>query len=79
MRTDRTKFAAQTLTVSAVVLLVSTLAMPHPARAGSGSDPNLFDRIDQFIWKPSPDDLLLPPGHDDGGKSTDKKPKPGKK
>jgi hypothetical protein len=47
--------AAASLLVAAVVLL------PQGEAIAAGTDPNLTQRVQQFIWKPAPGDLLLKP------------------
>jgi hypothetical protein len=39
----------------AVVLLQQGVA------SAAGTDPNITQRVEQFIWKPQPQDLLLKP------------------
>jgi hypothetical protein len=45
--------AAASLLVAAVVLL------PQGEAIAAGADPNLTQRVQQFIWKPAAGDLLL--------------------
>ncbi len=47
--------AAASLLVAAVVLL------PQGEAIAAGTDPNLTQRVQQFIWKPAAGDLLLKP------------------
>jgi hypothetical protein len=47
--------AAVSLLAAAVVLPAQGFARP------AGADPNLIQRVDQFICKPTPVDLLLKP------------------
>jgi hypothetical protein len=79
MSPDRVKFARRALAVVALVLLVCGLALPREASARDPcADPNLQQRIEQFIWKPAPENLILKPQQDAGDKPPAKKPKHGK-
>jgi hypothetical protein len=52
------KLQAAVLTLfltGAVVLLQQRVA------SAAGTDPNITQRVQQFIWKPAPGDLLLKP------------------
>jgi hypothetical protein len=48
--------------IAALSLLVAGLVLPAQGLArAAGTDPNLIQRVDQFIYKPAPGDLLLKP------------------
>ncbi len=47
--------AATSLLVAAVVLV------PRSEAYAAATDPNITQRVQQFIWKPAPGDLLLKP------------------
>ena len=50
------------LLAAALSLLAAGVVLPPQGFARSaGTDPNLIQRVDQFIWKPAPGDLLLKP------------------
>jgi hypothetical protein len=49
------------LSVAASLFVAGVVLVPqHNARA-AGTDPNITQRVQQFIWKPAPGDLLLKP------------------
>jgi hypothetical protein len=50
------------LFAAAVGLLAAAVVLPAQGFArNAGNDPNLIERVDQFIYKPAPGDLLLKP------------------
>lgn len=50
------------LAAAGLVFLFSSVAFLPQAGAGNlASDPNALQKIQQFIFKPAPDDLLLKP------------------
>jgi hypothetical protein len=50
------------LFAAAVSLLAAAVVLPAQGFArNAGNDPNLIQRVDQFIYKPAPGDLLLKP------------------
>lgn len=58
------------LAAAASLLAATVVVAPHTEAAAAGTDPNITQRVQQFIWKPAPDDLLLKP------KPKSKHPKP---
>jgi hypothetical protein len=58
------------LLAAAASLLAATVVLAPLTEAAAGTDPNITQRVQQFIWKPAPDDLLLKP------KPKSKHPKP---
>jgi hypothetical protein len=72
MPPTRLKIPRQALLATILSLAFAGLAFPSQSMAGNlASDPNFVQRVDQFIYKPPPQDLVLKPGTDDT--------KPGKK
>ena len=50
------------LFAAVVSLLAASVVLPSQGFArDAGTDPNIIQRVDQFIWKPAPGDLLLKP------------------
>ena len=50
------------LFAAAVGLLAAAVVLPAQGFArNAGNDQNLIERVDQFIYKPAPGDLLLKP------------------
>ena len=58
------------LAVTASLLAATVAFTPQTEARVAGTDPNITQRVQQFIWKPAPDDLLLKP------KPKSKHPKP---
>ena len=58
------------LAVTASLLAATVAFTPQTEARAAGADPNITQRVQQFIWKPAPDDLLLKP------KPKSKHPKP---
>ncbi len=49
------------LAASASLLAAAVVLAPYTKVRAAGADPNLTLRVQQFIWKPAPGDLLLKP------------------
>ena len=58
------------LAVAASLLAATVALAPQTEASAAGTDPNITQRVQQLIWKPAPDDLLLKP------KPKSKHPKP---
>jgi len=70
------KFRPQALIAAALSLLATGIVLPAQGFArATGTDPNLIQRVDQFIYKSAPEDLLLKPK----GAKHSKKPTKGAK
>jgi hypothetical protein len=57
MRVQDLVFRLPTAAIAALGFLAFAAALPAAAMAGS--DPNLQQRIQQFIYKPAPEDLII--------------------
>ena len=57
MRPLSLPFRPQKAAFAALTLLVFGLALPSEGKAGS--DPNLQQRIQQFLYQPAPEDLII--------------------
>ena len=56
------KFHVSALVAGAIVFLLGTVAyLPQTGARDLASDPNLAQRVQQFIYKPAPGDLVLKP------------------
>jgi hypothetical protein len=50
------------LATAASLLVAAVVLVPQDeAKAAAATDPNITQRVQQFIWKPAPGDLLLKP------------------
>jgi hypothetical protein len=47
--------------VTALFLAGAVVLLQQGAASAAGTDPNITQRVEQFIWKPQPQDLLLKP------------------
>ena len=62
MRLNSLKFQRQALVAAAMSFVIAGVGLPaHGLARDLGTDPNLQQRVDQFIYKPAPEDLLLKP------------------
>jgi hypothetical protein len=56
------KFQLQAFVAAAAIFLLGAVAFSPQLKARDlASDPNLVQRVQQFIYKPAPDELLLKP------------------
>ena len=49
------------LAAAASLLIGTVVLMPQGVAKSAGTDPNITQRVQQFICKPAPQDLLLKP------------------
>jgi len=72
------KFQLQALAAGALIFILGTVAfLPRAEARDLATDPNALQKIQQFIYKPAPSELLLKPKGEIGKPS--KKPAKGAK
>jgi len=72
------KFQLQALATGALIFILGTVAfLPRAEARDLATDPNALQKIQQFIYKPAPSELLLKPKGEIGKPS--KKPAKGAK
>ena len=60
------KFQLQAFGAATIFLLGCVAFLPQAVARDLASDPNLAQRVQQFSYRPAPDELLLKPKHASG-------------